>query len=71
MTLIPTVGIEFKTQTDFMTLLVLSVRDITVVCRLQHQNTPKKHPHTEHVNGFSRGNTQEAKHAKTLLSNVN
>lgn len=47
MTLIPAVGIEIKTQTDFITLLVLSVRDITVVCRLQHQNTPRNtHTHT-------------------------
>lgn len=41
MTLFPAVGIEIKRQTYFITLLVLSVRDKTVVCRLQHQNTPK------------------------------
>lgn len=70
MILIPAVGIEIKTQTDFMTLLVLSVRDITVVCRLQHQHTPKKNIHAEHVSGFSPVNTHEAKHAKTLPSNV-
>lgn len=68
--LIPAVGTEIKRQTDFMTLLVLSVRDITVVCRLQHQHTPKKNIHGEHVNGFSPANIHEAKHAKTLPSNV-
>lgn len=54
-TQLPVVGIEIiknkQDQTDFIILLVLSVRDITVVCRLQHQNTPKK-THTEHVDGF-------------------
>lgn len=56
----PVVGIEIiknkQDQTDFIILLVLSVRDITVVCRLQHQNTPKK-THTEHVDGFFCVNT--------------
>lgn len=57
--LIPAVGTKIKRQTDFMTLLVLSVRDITVVCRLQHQHTPKKNIHGEHVNGFSPVNTKQ------------
>ena len=80
MTPIPAVGNEIKTQPDFMTLLVLSVRDITVVGRLQHQNTPKTHTlthtHTHtHTHRacellFPCQHTHEAKYAKTLLSNI-
>lgn len=59
-TQLPIVGIEIiknkQDQTYFIILLVLSVRDITVVCRLQHQNTPKK-THTEHVDCFFCVNT--------------
>lgn len=71
-TQLPIVGIEIiknkQDQTYFIILLVLSVRDITVVCRLQHQNTPKK-THTEHVDCFFCVNTWY-KTRITILSNI-